>query len=547
MTAALERRKREAHIAFSRADAAVAAGTITAEQRDLFLRKTYGTTQEREAIQAIEKEITRQREERLPGNSAALVTGLCVIMVLFFSALFWSTGGITGAAILEEVHDINTTYTGNASINLTLNQTTGILVAGTAQGAGNARITLHLDGQEFPIHTFSRGSITTDHAHLPKSWYEEGETVEYTAVNASSAYLMTADEAIPLGNQTAIGNLSAGNYTIKLIINDTGLSQEELPFQVVPAGTAAPAEEFSTCGDACHVNLTGEAQLRIAITGDASVTISTIVQSAYGNRAPQLAMPIQDISGTTVTIDLAAYFTDADSDELFYESSDNPGVQEELDGSLLTISGDPGTYEYVTYASDLRELTPSNPFTVTIIAAQPESNSSQGTANSTPGSSAANGTNGSGYETPAPGTCDDPDPNRRPLECLQGNDSTYFRPDDLFLENKQATAVGKFTPIGNLLIRGEVIERSAGAPAGNDYQLGYTDAAGDFVATVWIDSATGDLHLRGTLTEANGNIPIESGLSAIANRRGIVLALIDRSTGDLIIRGNVIPYRRSFE
>src|SRR5437870_8366917 len=31
-----------------------------------------------------------------------------------------------------------------------------------------------------------------------------------------------------------------------------------------------------------------------------------------------------------------------------------------------------------------------------------------------------------------------------------------------------------------------------------------------------------------SLTEANGNIPIQAGLSAIANKRGIVLALINR-------------------
>lgn len=146
----------------------------------------------------------------------------------------------------------------------------------------------------------------------------------------------------------------------------------------------------------------------------------------------------------------------------------------------------------------------------------------------------------------APSDCTDPDPNKRPLDCLQGNNSTYFLPEEILLKDKDAVTVGRLTPIGNLFITGSLVEHSTGTPHRNDYQLGYTNEDGDFVPTVWIDSATGDLHLRGHLTEANGNIVVSTGQAAITNQQGIVLALLnDSRAGDLVVRGNIIPHHRS--
>jgi hypothetical protein len=141
--------------------------------------------------------------------------------------------------------------------------------------------------------------------------------------------------------------------------------------------------------------------------------------------------------------------------------------------------------------------------------------------------------------------CTNPDPNQRPLDCIQGNDTSYFKPEDIIIENKNANAVARLTPVGNLLITGGLIENTTGQPSSSDYALGYSDENGDFIGTVWIDTSTGDLHLTGHLTEANGNIPIRDGWSAMANKRGIILALVNRQTGDLIVRGNLVPYRRS--
>ena len=95
------------------------------------------------------------------------------------------------------------------------------------------------------------------------------------------------------------------------------------------------------------------------------------------------------------------------------------------------------------------------------------------------------------------------------------------------------------------LIRGGLVEHSNDTPSAVDYQLGYEDDNGDFVPTLWIDTATGDLDLRGTLSEADGNIPMIGGYSAFVNKRGIILALYDSRTGNLVLRGNLVPYRRT--
>ena len=140
--------------------------------------------------------------------------------------------------------------------------------------------------------------------------------------------------------------------------------------------------------------------------------------------------------------------------------------------------------------------------------------------------------------------CSHPDPNQRPLECIMGENTTFFQEENLVVENKRAERVGRFTPIGNLLIKGEVIENSNQEPNNYDYQFGYTNQeTGEFITTIWINTETGDLHLRGRLTEMNNNVKAEVGTYSITNKRGIILGNVDRRQGNMILRGNVIPYR----
>ena len=143
--------------------------------------------------------------------------------------------------------------------------------------------------------------------------------------------------------------------------------------------------------------------------------------------------------------------------------------------------------------------------------------------------------------------CSHPNPNMRPLECILHENTSYFHEERISVENKNAVLVGEFTIIGNLKIRGDYVEQSSETPNDFDYQAGYIGDDGFFIPTIWINTETGDLHLRGNLTEANSNIVSREGMTTITNKRGIILAVIDRFTGDMILRGNIIPFRRTLE
>jgi hypothetical protein len=307
------------------------------------------------------------------------------------------------------------------------------------------------------------------------------------------------------------------------------------------------------------------------------------------NRPPVQTAQLPNVSvrqGESVTMDLASYFIDPDGDPLTFDFMNAPGASMTVSGSLLSVTGvSPGSSQSVVYASDGSSIVQSNLFAITVTPTNQSSNQSVNATpanESKPNATAENATNltangtiltngtsltaagANGTAPPVPvgaagnmtsltpnatfvaADCSNPDPNQRPLECIQGENTTYFKPEVLLLENKQAVAVGQLTPVGNLLIRGGLVEHSGGQPVATDYQVGYLNENGDYVPTLWIDTATGDLHLRGSLTEANGNIPYQVGYTVLTNRRGIILALIDRQTGDLIVRGNVVPYRRAF-
>jgi hypothetical protein len=130
--------------------------------------------------------------------------------------------------------------------------------------------------------------------------------------------------------------------------------------------------------------------------------------------------------------------------------------------------------------------------------------------------------------------------------CLYQNTSKYFTDQDIILRNLDRQPVAQFTPIGNLLIGGTIIENSTAQPGSRDFRIGYVTRDGVSQTTIWIDNNNGDLHLRGTLNEANTNLNPPRGSYSVSNSRGVYLAYADQDQGDLYIRGNVIPgrYRR---
>ena len=614
-----EMHREELHRAFSKADTALAAGTITQVQRDVFLKHLYGSASERDALSLLRSRLitahpaepdrvenpeqdensdytaplqvapartdqsratrVHARDEEREHDPRLLIGGFVLLVAILFSTAFWFGGGITGAAITETVYGINRTFTQDNTLQVILDNTDAVTLTGTASGQGDVIVTLELNGTIRTIVTYRHAPPATAHGALTKSQYTTDEPVTLTATGITLAALESPD-----GTRREIATdfaepLPEGAYAIELSGDEAGVPfTERLAFTVVAPGTPEPHELIQTCGDACALERSsGEGTLRVAIVGDATLTITDLLLTKLSNTPPVFVATIPDQSGESVTLDLSAYFTDADGDTLLYETSHPPGATETLDGSIVTIAGQPGTYTYLAYASDLSDLVESNPFTVTILSAAinetnatPELNATNGTVAQPPTDlNLTNATNltepvvdpntTNGTTVPLPGVldlngtnltnatagpgCDEADPNLRPEYCLNQEGATYFE-EDVFLETPDREARARVTAIGNLLITGRVLPHSTAVPGDRDYTIGYKDADFQYVPTIWIDP-DGNLHLHGTIHEENANLVPPSGSYAMINRRGVYMLWADQYTGDLYIRGNVIPYRVS--
>lgn len=141
--------------------------------------------------------------------------------------------------------------------------------------------------------------------------------------------------------------------------------------------------------------------------------------------------------------------------------------------------------------------------------------------------------------------CNDPDPNKRPLECIQEQSDLYFQDQPLFLEHPDRSVAARITPIGNILIAGDLVEYSTGGPRQDEFVVSKYDAFGRATVVAWVDRVTGDLHLQGRIHEEQLNLNLPKGAFTIQNKQSINVAYIDKNTGDLYIRGNLIPYRRN--
>ncbi len=595
MTAALlsipefEMHREELHRAFSKADTALAAGTITQVQRDAFLKHMYGSACERDALNLLrsraittrarssqETDATRAEREHDP---RVLIAGFVLLVAVLFGSAFWLGGGITGAVIADTTYGFNQTFTHDDTLQIILDNTDVVTIAGTASGQGDVTVTLELNGTVWTLATYRHAAPTSAHGSLAKSQYVTDELVALTTTGITQATLALPDASMREIPPDFAETLAAGAYTITLAGDEAGVPfTETLTFTVVEPGTPEPREIIQSCGEACALaRMSGAATLRVAIAGEAAFTLADVVLTKFENTPPVFVATIPDQSGERVTIDLSAHFIDADGDTLLYETSHPVGATETLEGSTVTISGRPGTYTYLAYASDLNELVESNAFTVTILPAAanetnttPERNTTNQTVvplpidlnltNATnltepvvdlnltneivippPGVLDLNGTNLTNT-TAVPG-CDEADPNLRPEYCLNQEGATFFE-EDVFLETPDRDVRARVTAIGNLLITGRVIPYSTAAPGDRDYTIGYKDADFQHIPTIWID-ADGNLHLRGTIHEENANLVPPPGSYTMINRRGVYMLWADQYSGDLYIRGNVIPYRVS--
>jgi hypothetical protein len=140
--------------------------------------------------------------------------------------------------------------------------------------------------------------------------------------------------------------------------------------------------------------------------------------------------------------------------------------------------------------------------------------------------------------------CSDPNPNNRPASCIEGNEEDYFKKQSIRLQNIDRNPVARVTSYGNLVITGSLVESSGSTPGPKDFKVGYTLPETEIeVITAWIETETGDLHLKGRLYEEQLELQPTGNSYLIQNRKGTNLGYFDRQTGDLYLRGNLITGR----
>jgi hypothetical protein len=340
------------------------------------------------------------------------------------------------------------------------------------------------------------------------------------------------------------GNISIAttNFTIR---NETN-SSNNLPRE------EREIESFSKkCDETCVLNGTNTT-LSLRWEGEEQLTITEIITiEERVNQPPQQVAALPDLTvnvGESTTLELDNYFVDPNGDPLTFDYMNAAGVDLLVEGNTLTITGiDVGISESLIYAADLVTLIQSDQFSITVIAQNEPPRVTQNESNAsvlTPGNlTTTNQTN----ETVPENLCNNPDVNQRPVECLQEDYTQYFRPEPVRITDTGRQTIALLTPIGNLKITGEVIEQASFISRASDYRIGYIDSYGDYQATIWFDSQTGNLYLRGKLYEENVLNAPAKGSFALSNSRGVVLAWADKTAGDLYLRGAILENREELE
>ncbi|MBN2052781.1 hypothetical protein JW756_04730 [Candidatus Woesearchaeota archaeon] len=324
-------------------------------------------------------------------------------------------------------------------------------------------------------------------------------------------------------------------------VNETNQTNETTPTE--PTTNAFVFENL--CTETCTLTENSNPVLIVELDDNTTLTINTLTTTqTKENLAPEQNKNIPDITlakGESRTINLNNYFKDPEEETIQYDINKIPEITTTINQNELTItSQNLGKYTAYIYATDGNKMIVSNTFTITITETTEETTTETNqTTNETTGLPISNETEI--VLTPII-DCGNPNPNNRPVECMIGQEDKYFKDKSIFIENLDKTQVARITAFGNMVIRGKLYENSIYAPSSRDFRVNYFIDDGETeVVSAWIDTATGDLHLRGTAHEEQFSIiPPSTGAFIIQNRKGTNLGFIDKITGDLYLRGNLI-------
>ena len=198
------------------------------------------------------------------------------------------------------------------------------------------------------------------------------------------------------------------------------------------------------------------------------------------------------------------------------------------------------TQEENTEQETITETTPTQQTNTTNQTTQ-EENETNTTTNQT--NNQSNNTNTTLVEDIL--NCENPDPNLRPIECIENNTKEFYDMENIYITNNNRIPVARINPVGNILIRGNIIENSNSEPAPEDFKVTKLNQYYEEITMAYIDTNTGDLHIKGTMTEEDFFLKPTKGAYTIQNKRNVNLAYIDINTGDLHIKNNLIQNRES--
>lgn len=542
----------ERNMLLRRAEAALADGRITQTEHDFYVTQVINKRAVHQpTMQATSSNVDARRQTMFWRYAAVFMVMLLAIAgMYFFAGEFTPTGFVTFTPYQEVSENLISILQSNTSIDLNVSgsrpMVSGALVSGSAtiSFVSNGSYYVLFDETVRQEEYYVRTKYTS---------YAINDTIELDVQPRGATLWLTVNNERELVGKN-ITLQTPGEYTVDALFNSSSnIGIASTSFIVREDTNTSQNIERETkgivfneeCGQACDLEFK-KGVLKINLTEGTVLRLDNITYRVEReNEAPRQIAQVPNVEvalGETKILDLSEYFID--QDELYYDYMTISGVELEIEGSELTITGNTvGEYQSVIYTSDLYELVQSNSFTISVVNTKPIQNINKTPIkNTTPQST--NQPTQNNTQLNKPNNCLDPDPNKRSPECFVGEENDYFRNEDGFtIENRARKPVARFNALGNLLITGDVIENSNGDPGSGDFSVGYNDDF-DFVVTAWIDSS-GNLHLRGTLHEEKLTLAVPARTYSFQSRKGINLGYIEPVNGDMYLRGNVIPYRRS--
>jgi len=522
-----------------------------------------------------------KRRKIITFSAAAIIL---LILMAIIGVIYTNPGVLTGYTTatkeVQEVMDYNRVFDHYTETQLTLNNLTGLKISGVLEGTG-AKVKLRINGTNYLIAQITnptqQSSLITGMVVGEEAQYElTTDKTEY-AINETATITLTPDaenKSLYIAQGESTQKLESNTYTptiagdyqvIALVVLpdnilrlDTNFTVTETAGEVIPETTPTTNETNQTnettpieptleppvspntftfenlCTETCSLPENANPILIVELDENTTLTLTTLTATqTKENLAPEQTKNIPDISlaiGESTTLNLNDYFTDPENDLTQYDINEIPEINANINQNELTITSTTlGAYTAYIYATDGDKLVVSNTFQIMI----------------TEVAAPTNQTNETSIVIGDFTTCDDPNPNKRPPECMEGNEDKYFKDVSLYLQNLDTGIVARITSLGNMVIKGRLIEASTASPGSRDFRISYLAADGETrITTAWIDSTTGDLHLRGRLYEEQFKLlPTGGDAFIIQNKKGTNLLYFERETGNLYLRGNLISER----